>query len=256
MTDLERILEDCLRRIEAGELTPEECVRAHPEHADELRRLFTARRQLVRGRDLRPDRAMKARGRARLIQHMRAHPRRRPGLLSRLFPAPLRPAGALAGLLLAFVVTGTALAQAALPGEPLYPWKRWSEQAWLIASPNRAAAERLLLERRAQELIDVHGDPNLAAEARQRYVETVSEVSASEGGLGPDELTKLLAENQQQFQQNGITPPRPLSEPESPLPEVTPTPLPELSTPTAPTTEPLDETVPTEIPTLLPDLDE
>lgn len=255
MTDLERIFEDCLRRVEDGELTPEECIGAHPEHAEELRRLFTARSELVRGRDLRPDPLMKARGRARLAQHMRANPRRRPGLLSRLFPAPLRPAGALAGLLLAFLVTGTALAQAALPGDPLYPWKRWSERAWLIASPNQAAAERLLLERRAQELIEVQGNSDFAAEARRRYVETVSEVSASEAGLGPDELGKLLAENQEQFQRNGITPPLSLPDPEPPLPEITPTPLPDLSTPPTPTAEDLDGAIPTEIPTLLPDLD-
>lgn len=254
MTELERILEHCLQRVAEGDLTPEECIQAHPEHAEELRRLFTARSELTRGRELRPSSAMKARGRARLTQHMRANPRRRPGLLSRLFSTPVRPAGALAGLLLAFVFTGTALAQSALPGDPLYPWKRLSEQAWLAAAPNQAAAERLLLERRAQELIAVQGSPDLAAEAHQRYEAAVTEVRENSAGLDRTEINQLLAAHRARFERNGITPPLPGAAPTTPSTDATPTPPPGFDTSPTPT-ELLEEVAPTQLPTLEVDLD-
>lgn len=251
MADLERIFEDCLQRVAAGEITPEQCVQAHPEHAEELRRLFAARRTLAEGRRIEASRTMKARGRARLMQHMQENPRVRPGFLDRLFPRPLRTAGAVAGLLLAFLVTGTAMAQTALPGDPLYPWKRWSERAWLAAAPNPAAAQRRLLQRRAHELIAVQGDTDLATEARQRYEETVAQVRESETGLELYELDQLLDEHRARFEDSGIAPPLPGPGSTDPIPSVSPTPLPqpdELVTP--PTTDPLDELLPTETPIL------
>lgn len=259
MADLETIFEDCLQRVAAGEISAEQCLADHPEHAEALRRLFAAQRALEKGRGVRASRAMRARGRARLRQHMRDNPRLRSGLLDQLLPRPMRTAGAIAGLLVAFLVTGTALAQTALPGDALYPWKRWSERTWLTIAPQTDRAQRQLLERRAAELIAVQEQPQLAQAARQHYLDTVRSIRASAHGLNADELMQILGEHHSRFQSQGVEPP--LAAPEGgpdAAPQVSPTPapdaLPEQSlTPPLDLTDPLEGALETPLPTI--DLD-
>lgn len=203
MSELDTVLEECLERIARGEMTAAQCLEAYPQHAQELRRLLSARQALQRGGDLEFDHRAKARGRARLSQHMRAHPRRRSSLLSRLFPRPLRTAGALAGLLLAFLITGTAWAQTAAPGDLLYDWKLASEQALLAVTPDKGAAQRLLLERRSEELLAAEAPAELLA-AVARYREAVTQARAPASGLEPSELDSILAEHRAKFRSAGL----------------------------------------------------
>jgi hypothetical protein len=207
MTSLEQALEHCLARLAGGEASLDECLREHPEHAEELRRLLAAARALEAGRGLEPTQAFKSQARARLMAHMRQHPRppaRRgaPGLL------PARPLWrlALAALVLALVLPGaaTVLAQAALPGQPLYGWKLASEQVWRAFQPDALAADLALAERRAGELLLVAGDPRLEAQGRQRLSAALAVLAQYDDVSSRLHIRQHLAGHQHNLAQAGI----------------------------------------------------
>src|SRR5436190_14272444 len=131
MSNLERALEDCLARLASGEARLEDCLTLYPEHAGELRRLLRAVAQLERGRRVKASASFKARTYAQLRAHMAAHPRGRSALGSTSIPStPFRLILGLTMLVALFLVAGTALAQAALPGSAGYGWQIASEHVW------------------------------------------------------------------------------------------------------------------------------
>lgn len=155
------VLDSCLRQIQQGELTIEDCLLRHPELADQLHPLLLAATAAMA--QLAPDGPspqFRSGSRARLLNLSRA--RRKKG---RHQAAPRRrlrwrPAYALGSLLMALALlagsVGVAYAAGeALPGDSLYGLKRGIERVALTISPTDDGDARLLLrhaDRRVDEL--------------------------------------------------------------------------------------------------------
>jgi hypothetical protein len=145
-----------------------------------------ADRQLERLSQTRFSEAFQARVRTRLMQELRAHPRRRSG-----FPF-LRLAAGFAVVLLALLGTGTAYAQRALPGETFYPWKLASENAWRAVSSDPVGADLVIAERRVDELTVVSDDPALRAQTLETYLETVARLRSEAGAQDEIRIVQTL----------------------------------------------------------------
>ncbi|MEW6717701.1 MAG: hypothetical protein AB1345_09385 [Chloroflexota bacterium] len=252
MDRFERILEDCLERLACGKASLEDCLRDHPEFAEELRPLLQAASRMKRGADVQPSPEFKQRGRARLMAHLRAHPRRPvPARTRGLLPA-YRLAVGLTVLALAVFVTGTAFAQSAMPGDPLYGWKLASESAWRAVSPDPVGTDLALAERRLQEFLAVSGSERDIA--LQGYLEVLARLTSQTDPATQGRIILALAAQRERLVQTGISVPE-LDEYLSSPPVPTPLPLPPIQTPTLPgltitLTAPLN--VPTfEVPTML-----
>lgn len=162
----DHVLEECLARLEAGDSLAD-CLASYPEHRNELRPMLEAAQMLGSMSQLTLRSEFRTGARARLVEHMHANPRRRGRFAgSRL---ALRYAASLAVLALAFTTAGTALAQRALPGDALYPWKLTSEGVWRSLQQNTVDADFYLAERRLGELHAVQGHPDLEALGMQAY---------------------------------------------------------------------------------------
>jgi len=103
MTEFEKVLQECLLALESGNLSMEECLRRYPRHAMQLEPVLWTSLYLEYGREARPSPAFKARVRARLVEGMRAHPRKS----SRFNFIFLRTAASLAVLALVMLAAGT-----------------------------------------------------------------------------------------------------------------------------------------------------
>src|SRR3990172_8781851 len=158
VSDMKDVLETCLARIELGELTPEECLALYPELSQELRPLLAAAQKLDPLKQITVRSEFRAGSRARLLEHIRNHPRRRS---ARFRPLAFRYAASLATVVLALATAGTALAQQALPGDVLYSWKLASERVWRSIQSNRVDADLTLADRRLNELHAIQGLPEL-----------------------------------------------------------------------------------------------
>jgi hypothetical protein len=155
MDELELALDDCLQRLASGKANLAQCLARYPQYADRLRPMLEAALQVRRGRDVRPSGAVRARARARVMEHIEAHPRRRRSSL--VLPPLALIVMVLACMLLLF---GTGAAQAAMPGQPLYGLKLSSEQAWCATYPDRVSADLFLADRRASELVELASVPS------------------------------------------------------------------------------------------------
>ena len=178
MSKLDRILDDCLDRLARGESTLEECLARHPAHAEELHRLLLAATSLDRGRETWPSAVFKERARSDLMAHMSAHPREqanrrwfgiRPSGFSFALGRTLNFASGLAAILLLVLMTGTVLAQMALPGDALYSWRLASEQVWRTLHPHSLVADLTLADRHARDLASVAGNEQAESLARRDY---------------------------------------------------------------------------------------
>jgi len=178
MTNINNVLEDCLARIERGELSAEECLKLHPEQSAELRPLLAAASKLAPLKDLKVRSEFRVLNRSRLLQHMADHPRRNSGWSSSL---ALRYGLGVAALTLAFVGAGTALAQQALPGDALYRWKLASEQLWRSVQRDRVEADLALADRRVHELDAVRGFTNLEEIGMGEYAGLLQELRVDVG---------------------------------------------------------------------------
>lgn len=240
MTDFERILDNCLRDLEQGASSVDDCLARHPEHAAQLKPVLLAAAYLARGRSLQPSAAFKARTRAKLTLNMQAHPRRRShfGLAFRRF------ATGLAVIVVTLLATGTAYAQGALPGDPLYEWKLASERTWRAVSLNPVAVDIAIANRRIIELNAVADDPVLRAQALEGYLEVVTRLETE---IDAETLERILP----------VIDPLEDSEPPTPMPTdpsaPEATPMPEPATLPEPTQTILPENIPT-IPFPLPPL--
>jgi hypothetical protein len=225
MTEFEKALQECLQDLERGAASVDECLRRYPGYAQQLEPILLASARLERAGEMQVSGAFKARGRSRLVQEMRAHPRtsrREPvGARSRL--TFMRLVVGIAAVLLALLATGTAYAQSALPGQMFYGWKIASENAWRAVSADPVGADLVIAERRTGELVAVKDDPAARAQALEAYLETVDRLQSQAGIEDQLRVTSTLDSQRAVLKKLGIllAPPDPAAVPSG---EATPTP--------------------------------
>lgn len=150
--DINALLQDCLQGLRQG-YSLDECLARHPQAAAELRPLLEAALLVQRARPLARDPAAVARGRAQLQQAVRAARAKQTAPVRRSrsgWVGATRWAAVVAVLYLALGAT-TARASAALPGDPLYAWKRSSEGlrlALAVSPPERIGVRLWIISRR------------------------------------------------------------------------------------------------------------
>jgi hypothetical protein len=142
----------------------DECLARYPEHAARLKPLLHAAARLERGKELKPSPIQKALIRSKLTRDIKSNPRRK----RKIFPFWKITVG-LAVFVLGFLASGTAYAQSAFPGDPLYRWKLTSEQAWRVVSVDRLGTDLRLADRRLNEYFFVSSDPVLSEKALSGY---------------------------------------------------------------------------------------
>ena len=154
-TDFDRMVDHFMSEIRAGRLTADGCLETYPQLAGELRLSLAVAGSLAAARQL----AMRPAARDALEERVRVamatRPARRPA------PPPARAAFTrwlqiAAATLLAIVVLGVGVATASassLPGDLLYPVKRWGESALLqlATGPDRVDALLNSAQRRLEE---------------------------------------------------------------------------------------------------------
>lgn len=207
MDDLELALDECLQQLGSGKASLAQCLDRYPQHAAELRPLLEAALLLQQGKQVRPSGAMRDRGRTRLREHMRAHPRR-----ARQLGPMQKLALSLAGVVFAALAVGTAAAQGALPGQPLYPLKLNAERAWRAASPDPVSVDISIAGRRTDELLTLAGDqspkaaPDTIAESDgiAAYNDVLSRLSAESRGPQGGQILHVLEVHQQRLDHAGI----------------------------------------------------
>jgi hypothetical protein len=252
MTEFEKVLDECLRDLEQGASNVDECLRRYPGHAPQLEPVLLTAAYLQHGREARPSAAFKSRVRAKLTQGMQAHPRKTMSFHFML----MRPAASLLVIVLALLITGTAYAQSALPGDAFYVWKLASENAWRAVSPDPVRTDLALANRRVDELIAVRDQSALYAQALKGYLEVIARLKSEMNAENEARILPALESQIEELNDSGIPVPQlnpdvPLPLDESlPTPFVTPAPIPEIPqvNPTLP--------VPTVKPTLVPEIPE
>jgi LysM repeat protein len=170
-TDLTTVLNECIDRLTQGE-TVEDCLRAYPQYAMELRPMLEAglltKRAAIAPLEIQ---IAKERARANFQRAIRTTPVRR--------AYPLRQALALAAMLLiGFIVIGgglTAAAQNSLPGDILYGFKLFGESLQRASSGNIGELDTLFNNRRLDEV------RQLLAASRAAEVTFIGEVQIIEG---------------------------------------------------------------------------
>jgi len=248
MTEFESVLQDCLRELEQGARSVEDCLQRHPKHAAQLEPVLLTSAYLARGREARLSPTFKARVRNRLIREMHAHPRKR----TRPVFLFMRLVTSLAVIVLALLAAGTVYAQRTLPGEAFYGWKLASESAWRAVTPNPVGTDLTIAQRRVNELIAVQDSPALSLEVLEAYLEVADRLK-SEASV--EEKAFILAVLDAQFEelnQAGIVPiePEQTLVPPVDLSTATPATTPVVETPRAEPTQALP--VSTEAPQLIP----
>jgi hypothetical protein len=242
MTEFERVLQECLHDLDHGFSNVDDCLHRYPQHARQLEPILLTSTNLARAGTARPSNAFKARVRTKLIQQMRAHPRK-PARSGFVF---MRFAVGLAAVLLALLTAGTVYAQSALPGEAFYAWKLASESAWRAVSPDPVKTDLAIAGRRADELIAVRDDPALYAPVLEAYLEVAARLKSEVDAESETHILQMLDSQAEELNQSGILLPQPDSEvlPPSDEPTLAPaTPLPILKTP---------QVNPTDLPQIVP----
>jgi hypothetical protein len=213
---LDRVLDDCLTRLANGESTVEECLARYPEYASELRRLLTAAEQLEPGRQVQPASIFKARTRAQLTEYMQEHPRgrqvreRSDSLWPRLyfpFGRFFNFASGVAAVIFLVLMTGTVLAQMALPGDALYGWRVTSEQVWRTLHPHPFVADLALARRHAQDLTRVAGNETAEIVARRDYEQSLEVLAFYKTPQEQKVISETLAEQKARLTQAQVSVP-------------------------------------------------
>jgi len=204
MDRLEVALEDCLERMAEGE-SMQACLSRYPEHSQELAPLLKAAEQVQAGGHIQPSMQFKTLARSRLVNHMRSHPRERKFLPVRGWKPVWQGAVSLVVFLFAFLVAGTAYAQSAGPGGPMYGWKLASENVWLAISPDPVATDLALANRRAQEVqASMGAEREIALQGYQQVLTRLADQSASSD---QQRIVPVLTEQRHQLMDSGITVP-------------------------------------------------
>jgi len=196
-TDLkgfQRILEECLPKLSNGMPGLDECLAHYPEYADQLRPMLEAALLLNIGHGVEPLSTFTAYTHSAVTQYAQTHPRQ-PQIVIPMFQRTTLTVAMLVAVLL---VSGTAHAQSALPGEAFYPWKRASEQAWRALSPNPIATDIMLAERRLAEWIAVSDDPSRSDTAMADYLEVLGRLESTHDVAATVALIVPALQQQQQ----------------------------------------------------------
>lgn len=205
MNELEAILDNCLRLMRTEGYSVDQCLARYPEQAAQLRPLLVSAERLSHGRAVTTSAAFRAATRARLIAHADA---RQPRMSIMLRPA-WQFGMAIAVLALVMLASTTAVAQASLPGEPLYGWKLGSESVWRVVATDRVDVDLTLVDRRATELTivaqrgAVEGD-RLEEEARNEFHEVLSRLEAEQDTENGPKIEQALLAHQKKLSQAGI----------------------------------------------------
>jgi hypothetical protein len=166
MADMERALDEHLRTHDGA---PDEDIPTHaPGMPGELGRLLAVAARLRRVSAPAPGASPSSRIRARVLAHVREHPRSSSPLV---FPS-FRPAYTLILAALLALSAGTAAAQASVPGDFLHGWKLAGERVARALYPDRLGFDIFLAERRAGELLAVGVEPE-AEEATQAFADSL-----------------------------------------------------------------------------------
>jgi len=157
-TDVDEILDDCLLEVTAGRLSIEDCLQRHPQVAAQLEPLLRTATKVwaiprASGLNFEKRRAIEQQLLNRAVQF-------RPAAASRQSAAPAHSLrlrlGLIAIVFCALLVSGLGFVTASassLPGEMLYPVKRWTEQISLAtaSSSSQASLHVDLARRRLDE---------------------------------------------------------------------------------------------------------
>ncbi len=201
MSDFEIVLDECLSQIAGGASTADECLARHPEHAAQLGPLLQTAARFDIARHVQPSPVFKARARGQLTNYMKVHPRHRAWIAS-----PFRRAAAsLAVLVIALLITGTAFAQGALPGQPLYTWKLSSENVWRAVVPNPVAVDLALADRRVAEMTAVEGNAANESQAQKGYLEVLARLKSESDAQNRALILQTLQSHQKKLSGAGIS---------------------------------------------------
>jgi hypothetical protein len=178
----------------------DQCLARYPEQAAQLQPLLVSAERLRRGRAVAPSATFRAATRARLIAGANA-PRARMSFV-------LRPvwqfAMAIALLALVMLASTTAVAQNALPGEPLYGWKLNSEDVWRTVASDRVSVDLKLADRRTTELTKVARSGPLEDTARTEYHEVLSRLEAEKDSENGAKIDQAYLAHQKKLSAAGI----------------------------------------------------
>jgi len=221
MTTFDSALDDCLKRIKAGEADVDACLKLYPQYADQLRPLLQAAWQMQSGSKVDPSSTFAPGTRAEVYAYADANPRRRRGGLSWYFSPALRWAAIAIVLVIALLLAGTAYAQTAYPGDMLYAWKRGSENVSRAIIPAPIQVDLFLSRRRMSEVLAVRHDAARLAIAWAGYRAVMERLLAYDDPTQKEHIADVLREEWEQFVQLGV----PLPTGSSALPPV-PTPIP------------------------------
>ncbi len=200
--DLETILDTCLCQIEDGESNIDECLARYPEHAKELKPLLMAATKLSRGREVVPDPSYKARTRTQLNVYMQQYPQRK-----RVSPIFWRFAIVFVTVITLFLVSGTAFAQGALPGDAFYDWKLTSEGVWRFTSSDPLGVDISLSNRRVNELVVVSGNQARRAQAIENYQKLLIKFSTEQDAIKRERILPILRAQHEELIKAGISVP-------------------------------------------------
>jgi hypothetical protein len=120
------------------------------------------------------------------------------------------------------MLVGTAYAQNALPGQPLYDWKITSEKAWRAVAPDPIAVDLSIADRRADELTVVvrqpeqPGQQGRKAEAIQNYQQSLQQLqtdanasnNASNNASDKGQIMRALESHKKKSTDAGIDDPQ------------------------------------------------
>ena len=151
------------------------------------------------GREVKPSSGFNTHTRLWLAQYLQFHAHRPAG------SSPFwRMTLIYTALVAAFLITGTAKAQSALPGDILYGWKRTSEQAWLSLSPDPVGTDIILADRRLNELIAVEHNPARRAEASSDYSAALTKLNPVSNATTSARLLPVLRAHSQRLANAGL----------------------------------------------------
>jgi hypothetical protein len=244
MSEFELILDECLTQLVNGASSLDEILARHPEHASQLKPLLQTAMRFRVADELKPAPVFQARARAQLTNYMKSHPRRQSWMMMPIW----RVALSAAILVIALLLTGTAFAQSALPGQTLYAWKLSSENIWRATAPNPVVVDLSLADRRVGEMIAVAPNSMEEAQALSGYLDTLSRLQSEMDSQNSTQIMQLLKIQQSELSQSGISVPQ-LDQIVLPAPSTSPLPI---NTPVLPNLAPT--IVPTSLPPVLPNI--
>lgn len=198
----QRVLVECQVKLLNETATQEELLARYPEYAAQLSPLLQTVLSLVSARNVNPLPTFTAYTREALLHYMVSHPRRQQRTVN--VTVSWRLASVLAVLIVALLATGTAQAQSALPGEPLYNWKRASELVWRAISLDPVSIDIVLAERRIDEWIAVADDPERSSSAMDGYMEAISRLQSANAEQKITRIVPALRTQQQVLNEAGL----------------------------------------------------